>query len=138
VLIGAFIAQYVNQTLLAFLGNNIFNDPINNLGDQLHVQLLSDFSLATYNYLIFGVVLAIMMIKRPEGLFPDEAAKAEMHGIGVAAEVTAGSADLLAAAEETESVALEAAPIEEATEIPESLSDNLVDTVRADEEEPPR
>ena len=54
VLIGAFIAQYVNQTLLAFLGNNLFNDPINNLGDQLHVQLLSDFSLATYNYLIFG------------------------------------------------------------------------------------
>ena len=48
------------------------------------VALLSDFTLVNYNYLIFGVILAVMMIKRPEGLFPDEAAKAEMHGIGIA------------------------------------------------------
>jgi branched-chain amino acid transport system permease protein len=145
VVIGAFIAQYVNQTLLAFLGNNLFNDPINNLGDQLHVQLLSDFSLATYNYLIFGVVLAIMMIKRPEGLFPDEAAKAEMHGIGVAAEVTAGSADLLAAAEEVEAVSLEAEPILDPTELPDELRTELLEEAlepleseRADREETPQ
>ncbi len=37
-----------------------------------------------------------MMVKRPEGLFPVEHAKAEMHGIGVAADVTGGSADELA------------------------------------------
>jgi len=42
-----------------------------------------------------------MMIRRPEGLFPVESAKAELHGIGVAAEVTAGSSDELALAEET-------------------------------------
>jgi len=144
VVIGAFVAQYVNQTLLAFLGDRIFNDPINNLGDQLHVQLMSDFSLATYNYLIFGVVLAIMMIRRPEGLFPDEGAKAEMHGIGVSAEVTAGSADLLAAAEEVEAVSLEAAPIAEATAIPEVLPDEALEAFeplaseRADEEEAPK
>ena len=52
-------------------------------------------SLTTYNYLLFGIILAIMMIKRPEGLFPVESAKAEMHGIGVAAEVTAAAADEL-------------------------------------------
>jgi hypothetical protein len=75
-----------------------------------------------------------MMIKRPEGLFPDEGAKAEMHGIGVAAEVTAGSAELLAAAEEVEEVALAEAAIEEATEIPDALPDVLPDvlTDRAD------
>ena len=107
VVIGAFAVQYVNQTLLAFLGTRIFNDPINALGDSTGIDLLSDFNLATYNYLIFGVVLAIMMIRRPEGLFPVESHKAELHGIGVAAEVTAGSADELASAEEVEQVALE-------------------------------
>ena len=89
VVIGAFVVQYVNQTLLRFLGENIVNDPLNALGDATGIKLLSDFSLAAYNYLIFGIVLAIMMIKRPEGLFPVESAKAEMHGIGVAAEQTA-------------------------------------------------
>jgi branched-chain amino acid transport system permease protein len=133
VLIGAFAAQYVNQTLLAFLGTRIFNEPLQALGDSTDIPILSpilsDFNLATYNYLIFGIVLAIMMIKRPEGLFPDEGAKAEMHGIGVAAEVTAGSAELLAAAEEAEAVTLEAAAIEEATEIPDALPDVLPDVL---------
>jgi branched-chain amino acid transport system permease protein len=139
VLIGAFAAQYVNQTLLAFLGTRIFNEPLQALGDATEIPILSpilsDFNLATYNYLIFGIVLAIMMIKRPEGLFPDEAAKAEMHGIGVAAEVTAGSAELLAAAEEVEEVSLETAPIEEATEIPENL---LEVPIERDDAESPR
>jgi branched-chain amino acid transport system permease protein len=144
VVIGAFAVQYVNQTLLAFLGTRIFNEPINNIGDALGIDLLSDFNLATYNYLIFGIVLAIMMIKRPEGLFPDEGAKAEMHGIGVAAEVTAGSAELLAASEEVEAVSLESAAIEEATEIPDALPDVLPEALTdrgdmieiADEEKP--
>ena len=144
VVIGAFAAQYVNQTLLAFLGTRIFNEPLQSLGDATGIDLLSDFNLATYNYLIFGVVLAIMMIKRPEGLFPDEGAKAEMHGIGVAAEVTAGSAELLAAAEEDEVISLDEAAIEEATEIPDALPDVLPDVLTdrgdvidiADEEKP--
>jgi branched-chain amino acid transport system permease protein len=144
VVFGAFAVQYVNQTLLAFLGTRIFNEPINNLGDALGIDLLSDFNLATYNYLIFGIVLAIMMIKRPEGLFPDEGAKAEMHGIGVAAEVTAGSAELLAAAEEDEAISLEATGIDEATEIPDALPDVLPEVLTdrgdmieiADEEKP--
>ena len=139
VVIGAFAVQYVNQTLLAFLGTQIFNDPIQALGDATGIDLLSDFNLATYNYLIFGIVLVIMMIKRPEGLFPDEGAKAEMHGIGVAAEVTAGSADLLAAAEETELALVDAAAIEEATAIPDSLPDVLPDVlIDRDDAEPPR
>jgi branched-chain amino acid transport system permease protein len=144
VVIGAFAAQYVNQTLLAFLGTRIFNEPLQSLGDATGIDLLSDFNLATYNYLIFGVVLAIMMIKRPEGLFPDEGAKAEMHGIGVAAEVTAGSAELLAAAEEDEVISLEKGAIEESTEIPDALPDVLPDVLTdrgdvidiADEEKP--
>lgn len=99
VVIGAFAVQYVNFTLLAWLGQYV-NPPVNALGVSTGIELLRDFNLVTYNYLIFGVILAIMMVKRPEGLFPVESAKAEMHGIGVSAEVTAGSADELALAEE--------------------------------------
>ena len=96
VVIGAFAVQYVNQTLLRYLGDQIFNGPLNALGDATGIGLLADFNLVNYNYLIFGIVLVVMMIRRPEGLFPVETSKAEMHGIGVAAEVTGGTIDEVA------------------------------------------
>jgi branched-chain amino acid transport system permease protein len=113
VVIGAFVIQYLNLTLLPFLGDNVLNSPVQSLGTSTGIELLRDFKLTTYNYLLFGIVLAIMMIKRPEGLFPVESAKAEMHGIGVAAEVTAVAATELAAFEEValEEVALEEEPL---------------------------
>jgi hypothetical protein len=52
-----------------------------------------------------------MMIKRPEGLFPDEGAKAEMHGVGIAAEVTGAGGTELAALEELEEIQLDDAPL---------------------------
>ena len=100
VVIGAFVVQYIDKTLLPFLGDNVVNGPMQSIGNATGIQLLIDFKLTTYNYLLFGILLAIMMIRRPEGLFPVESHKAELHGIGVAAEVTAGSADELAVAEE--------------------------------------
>ncbi len=100
VVIGAFAVQYVNQTLLRFLGEKVLNDPVNALGDATGIALLGDFNLVNYNYLIFGIVLAIMMIRRPEGLFPVATAKAELHGVGISPDSTAGSADELAVAEE--------------------------------------
>jgi branched-chain amino acid transport system permease protein len=94
VVIGAFVVQYINQTLLAW-GGQYVNPPIQAVGNQTGIALLSDFNLVTFNYLIFGIILAVMMVRRPEGLFPVEHAKAEMHGIGVSAEATAVSADEL-------------------------------------------
>ena len=79
--------------------------------NQTGIELLRDFKLTTYNYLIFGLMLVIMMIKRPEGLFPDEAAKAEMHGVGISAEVTGAGGDELAALEELEVIELDEAPL---------------------------
>ncbi len=84
VVIGAFAVQYVNQTLLRYLGDTILNDPINAVGRGTGIALLADFNLVNYNYLIFGVVLVVMMIRRPEGLFPVETSRAEMHGLGIA------------------------------------------------------
>jgi branched-chain amino acid transport system permease protein len=98
VVIGAFAVQYVNLTLLAWASQYV-NPPVQSIGNATGIELLRDFNLVTFNYLIFGIVLAVMMVRRPEGLFPVEHAKAEMHGIGVSAEVTASSADELSIAE---------------------------------------
>ena len=99
VVIGAFAVQYVDKTLLQW-ASQFVNPPLQSLGLSTGIELLRDFNLVTFNYLIFGIVLAVMMVRRPEGLFPVEHAKAEMHGIGVSAEVTASSADELSLAEE--------------------------------------
>ena len=127
VVIGAFAVQYVNLTFLAWAGQ-FLNPPINKIGEATGIALLSDFNLVTYNYLIFGVVLAVMMVKRPEGLFPVETAKAEMHGIGIAAEVTAGTADELSLAEEVAVIEEDAA---EAAAYPEAFAaDTPPDDIR--------
>jgi len=118
VVIGAFAVAYLDRSLLPFLGDNVLNAPIQSLGASTGIELLRDFKLTTYNYLLFGILLAVMMVKRPEGLFPVEAAKAEMHGIGVAAEVTAAGGDELAALEEVEQVTLEDAPLPDPNALP--------------------
>jgi len=99
VVIGAFAVQFVDKTLLQWAATYV-NPPIQAVGQSTGIEILRDFNLPTYNYLIFGITLAIMMVRRPEGLFPVEHAKAEMHGIGVSAEVTAVSATELSLAEE--------------------------------------
>src|SRR6476659_10029089 len=71
VVIGAFALLYVDRALLPWLGDNIVNDPMHNRGVATGQQILADFKLTTYNYRLFGIVLVIMMIRRPEGLFPD-------------------------------------------------------------------
>jgi branched-chain amino acid transport system permease protein len=99
VVIGAFAVTYVNLTFLRWAGD-FLNPPMRAIGDATGIRLLEDFNLVNYNFLIFGVVLAVMMVKRPEGLFPVETARAEMHGIGIAAEGTGGDSDELASFEE--------------------------------------
>ena len=103
VIIGAFAVTYVNLTFLRWAGV-IVNPPINAVGDAIGLPLLEQFNLVNYNFLIFGVVLAVMMVKRPEGLFPVETAKAEMHGIGISADSTSATADDLAVLEDMDYV----------------------------------
>ncbi|MER3417852.1 MAG: hypothetical protein C4343_01780, partial [Chloroflexota bacterium] len=90
VIVGAFVMTYVSQTLLPFLGGFI-DSPIRDLGKATGIGLLQNFTLVAYNFLIFGVILALLMIFRPEGLLPAAARKAELHGEGIAAEATFGT-----------------------------------------------
>lgn len=102
VVLGAFAIRYLNDALLPYLGGFV-DEPIRAIGAALpEIPILKDrveaFTLTSYNYLLYGVILVVMMIKRPEGLLPAAARKAELHGEGVAAEATFGTADEVAAA----------------------------------------
>jgi hypothetical protein len=77
-----------------------------------------------------------MMIRRPEGLFPVESAKAEMHGIGVAASETMGTADEMAVAEEI-AVEEEIAAADDMAVAEETAVDEAVAEVTEEGEEAP-
>jgi len=55
------------------------------------VQFIKNFTLTSFNFLIYGIILVVMMIYRPEGLLPADARKAELHGEGIAADLTFGT-----------------------------------------------
>jgi branched-chain amino acid transport system permease protein len=95
--LGAILIQYTSQTFLPYL-DRFLKGPVNDLGDQLGIAFLENFAFASYNFFLFGVVLVVMMIVRPEGLLPSSARKAELHGEGIAAEITFGTADSVAEA----------------------------------------
>ena len=97
VVLGAFALTYVSQTFLPFLGRFV-DPPIQALGKQIDIALIANFTLVSMNYLIFGLVLVLMMIFRPEGLLPSAARKAELHGEGISSEGTFGTASTVAAA----------------------------------------
>ena len=44
----------------------------------VHVDI-AKVNFVEYQYLLFGIALVIMMLKRPEGLFPNRARRAELH-----------------------------------------------------------
>ncbi len=96
VVLGAFVIQYVNQAFLPWLGGFI-DSPIRSVGTVVKDvpilgDLLTQFALTSYNFLIYGIILVLMMIFRPEGLLPAAARKAELHGEGIASDVTFGTA----------------------------------------------
>ncbi len=93
VVVGAFALTYVSQTFLPFLGKIV--DPI------IQGAGLTEFTLVSLNYLIFGIVLVLMMIFRPEGMLPVAARKAELHGEGINVGETFGTTDSLAEAATT-------------------------------------
>ena len=46
----------------------------------LHLDILH-INFVEYQYLLFGIALVIMMLRRPEGLFPSQVRRAELHEV---------------------------------------------------------
>jgi branched-chain amino acid transport system permease protein len=88
VIIGALVLSWINNTGLAQFGQ-LFND-----------QFGTNINFPSYNYLIFGVILVLMMLFRREGLLPEartrqilrEPARVEMESVG--ADIDEGEAEI--------------------------------------------
>jgi branched-chain amino acid transport system permease protein len=72
-LLGAVIVKSLEVILLPALGN-LFND----LRAAGVLNLPSQFEVTKYQRLIFGVILILMMIYRPQGLLPAKRRAAEL------------------------------------------------------------
>jgi branched-chain amino acid transport system permease protein len=59
VLVGALVLEWINSTGLAQLGNSI------------NTSFGTDINFPSYNFLLFGVLLIVMMLFRREGLLPE-------------------------------------------------------------------
>ncbi|CAA9441003.1 MAG: Branched-chain amino acid transport system permease protein LivM [uncultured Rubrobacteraceae bacterium] len=74
VILGAIALQGINFYLLPQLST-----VVHAIGDAVGSAALSDVDLARYNFFIFGVVLVLMMLLRPEGIIPNRQRQEELR-----------------------------------------------------------
>ncbi|HUS17471.1 MAG TPA: branched-chain amino acid ABC transporter permease [Chloroflexia bacterium] len=74
VILGAIII-YLLQTVLLIQLNTWLND----LGRAINFQALAEFNLSTNTFFIYGIILVLFMLFRPEGLLPSGRRRAELH-----------------------------------------------------------
>ncbi len=70
VAIGAFILYNIQSVLLKQL-NAFF--------DNVPLPILGDIDFVKYQFLLYGIALVLMMMFRPEGLFPSQRRRRELH-----------------------------------------------------------
>jgi ABC-type branched-subunit amino acid transport system permease subunit len=85
VALGAFIVYTIQVVLLKQL--NAFTEA-------LQIPILQDINFVQYQFLLYGLALVLMMLFRPEGLFPSQRRKRELHAAD-AGDIEAQSTDLL-------------------------------------------
>jgi branched-chain amino acid transport system permease protein len=73
-LVGALTLVYVDKTLLPWLSERFLQ-----LGRALENEAIAAINPASYNFLIFGLILVTMMRFRPEGFLPSRQRAAELH-----------------------------------------------------------
>ena len=85
VIIGAIILRLIDAYLLGLI-----NDPIHQSAlvqpTNAPLHFLSNVDFNVMKYLIYGVVLILMIVLRPQGIVPDARRKRELKGIGAAPE----------------------------------------------------
>lgn len=74
VILGAVVVQYVDKTLLAWMGQRL-----RDLGEATGNPALGDINPSQFSFLLFGIALVAMMRFRPEGFLPSRQRAAEMH-----------------------------------------------------------
>lgn len=57
----------------------VFLKQLNTFFEALNVPILKDLNFLQYQFLLYGIALVLMMLFRPEGLFPSRRRKRELH-----------------------------------------------------------
>jgi ABC-type branched-subunit amino acid transport system permease subunit len=70
VAVGAFIISMIQSVLLKQL---------NTLFDVVPLPILGDINFTQFQFLLYGIALVLMMLFRPEGLFPERRRARELH-----------------------------------------------------------
>jgi branched-chain amino acid transport system permease protein len=74
VILGAIALQTVNFYLLPQI-----NDWVHAIGNAVGSELLATADIPKYNFFIFGIILVLMMLLRPEGIIPNRQRQEELH-----------------------------------------------------------
>lgn len=74
VILGAIMLQGINFYLLPQV-----NEWVHAIGDALSSPLLSNADIPKYNFFLFGVLLVVMMLLRPEGIIPNRQRQEELR-----------------------------------------------------------
>ena len=53
-----------------YLVQSIFLKQLNILFDQVQLPIISGIDFLQFQYVLYGVVLVLMMLKRPQGIYP--------------------------------------------------------------------
>ena len=85
--LGSIWGVVVGAVALSFINSYLIPDVLNGIPRDVGL----DFDLTQLSYGIFGFLLVIMMVLRPEGLLPERRRKLEMHGIGAGETAGAGT-----------------------------------------------
>ncbi|HET7479404.1 MAG TPA: hypothetical protein VFJ72_07820 [Rubrobacteraceae bacterium] len=75
VILGAIALQGLNFYLLPKI-----NDWVHAIGNLVGSPLLSGADIPKYNFFLFGVILVLMMLLRPEGIIPNRQRQEELRG----------------------------------------------------------
>src|SRR5215210_2577131 len=74
VILGAIALQGLNFYFLPRV-----NTLVHSIGDSIGSPLLANADFPKYNFLIFGIILVLMMLLRPEGIIPNRQRQEELH-----------------------------------------------------------
>ena len=69
-----------------FVVQQIFLPQLTNFFNNFQVPILSDIDFVQYQFLLYGIALVLMMLFRPEGLFPNVRRRRELHTESAGAE----------------------------------------------------
>jgi ABC-type branched-subunit amino acid transport system permease subunit len=83
---------------IIFIIQSVFLKQLNNFLDVMAVPVLKDIDFLQYQFLLYGLALVVMMLVRPEGLFPSNRRKQELRSAEESDGVAGSSGDAMGAA----------------------------------------